>query len=203
MKMYVHSSYTLGCVFLFILFFIYVILRSIHLRIFFLSDMRRKYLKIHFCRWNFNYVRRFSVFDNFRGKWRKNESTYTSGRSSRTNGSFKRVFSSLPNLTILPTSTRSFSLLAKYFLRRFFFFSESSILTTDSTEFFRSFSFTQCSSTLRWNTAETRKRVICSWLIWVNFFHVVSRRSVISAFFPLPNLQDCLRAKEAFSSWQP
>lgn len=122
--------------------------------------------------------------------------------SSQYNGSFNLVFSNRPNLTILPTSTRSFSRLCINFRTRCLFFATSS-WGIDSTRSLSSLSCVQCSSTERWKTADTRSLVICSWETtrrrcqdwrsWWDSLVCVSRDI----------LQACRNEREADRSWHP
>ena len=59
------------------------------------------------------------------------------------------------------------------------------------------------SSTLRWKTAETRKRVICSWPTVCSLFQEFQRFWESWLLLSVGSLQDCLSASAAVSSWHP
>jgi hypothetical protein len=59
------------------------------------------------------------------------------------------------------------------------------------------------SSTLRWKTAETRKRVICSCPTVCSLFQDCQRFWDSCRLPSMGSLQDCLRARAALSSWHP
>ena len=59
------------------------------------------------------------------------------------------------------------------------------------------------SSTLRWKTAETRKRVICSWPTVCSLFQEFQRFWESWLLLSVGSLQDCLNASAAVSSWHP
>lgn len=130
--------------------------------------------------------------------------SYPSGLSvpkvSKENGSFKRVFNKRPNRTIRPTSTNNRSRHAKCFFSRPLRRSSSSISDACVTVSFKSCNLLQCSSMLRWNTAETRSLVICSWLIFSKLFHNTLRSLYDFRFESTDSLHDCRRASAASSS---
>lgn len=126
---------------------------------------------------------------------------------SQAKGSFRRVFNSRPNLTIRPTSTKSRSRRIKYLrtqVRRSFSpFSSVVSQQPFATLILSSCKRTQCSSMLRWNTAETRNLVICSWLTVSSRDQATFRADSLARFSSPFNLHDWRSAKAASSNWQP
>lgn len=122
------------------------------------------------------------------------------------NGSFRRVFSNFPSLTIRPTSTKRHSLNARYFLKRKsrLLFEVVSLFSLKMlTVVLRSCNLLQYSSTLRWNTAETRSRVIFSWLIVCNKRQVLSNFVCIFEVSSVDNLQEIRKAFDASNNCFP
>lgn len=127
------------------------------------------------------------------------------GTLANVKGSFRRVFSNFPSLTMRPTSTKRHSRNAKYFLKR------SRRLLSDVSLFslkmltvvLRSCSLLQYSSTLRWKTAETRSRVIFSWLIVCRERQVFSNFVCMLNVSSVDNLHEIRKALDASISCFP
>lgn len=159
------------------------------------------HLGIHYIRWKDEKTkRRKDLLPSF---WQRNYFEIYRCAGSMSNGSFRRERSNLPKRTILPISTSSCSRFNRCSRTRSNFSSVSSSFDSASSASFSSFSCWHCSSRVRWKTADTRSRIICSWLIVSKLFHVSTRFLIFSRFSESPSLHDVRRAHDASNNWFP
>lgn len=122
---------------------------------------------------------------------------------STLNGSFKRDRSSFPSRTIRPISSINCSRFSICRRNRSNFSSLFSDSDSASIVSFNSLSCWHCSSIVRWKTADTLNRVICSWLIFSKCFHVSRRFFIFSRLSISSSLHDIRKANDASSNWFP